>query len=341
MNFDETSLEQATAFHEYFLSARDIRLRDLAWAMKDSPEIELMDGSYDSLVPLWIWAKAQAEQQLPTVVASARPASAIFLGEPSDEQDRFMYLGELVERYVLETTRLQKPEMEWALGVGSYPGDWCHHRTTLRTVKGTYFSSSGIGRQLWLHAIHLLHRPDDMIYFSVHLEHHDGVSMPIGPSILTPFLDQPPLAWDDPARIPPLASDFASSEPAGSVGADAPGQQLPETELIFAAIGTDVEELERAKPLDEIAVAQTLAKLGFVGDGGPLEQQLRLPDSQILHASRAIMVDVFAHRNRLRALHFELHGSDENNAAVVAAFTELGHRLRARLGSEDDWTNNR
>lgn len=340
MKFDETTLEQATAFHEFFLSARDIRLRDLAWAMKDSSAIELMDGSFESLVPLWIWARAYAEAGLPAVSEFARPASARFLGQPVDERDRFMFLGELIERYVLEATHLEHPEMEWAIGVRSFPDDWRHHRTTLRTASGSYFGSSGIGRQLWRQANGLQRKPDDSIYFTVMLEHHDGVTVPTGPSILTPFLDQPPLAWDDPARMPPLASDFESDAPVPPA-VDAPGEQVAETELIFAAIGTDVEELERAKPLDEIAVAAVLNDLGFESDGESLEERLRASDSQLVHSSGAIMVDVFAHRGRLRALHFELHGSDTDNVAVVAAFTELGHRLRARLGSEDDWTNNR
>jgi len=339
MNFDETTLEQATAFHEFFVGAGERRLRDLAWAMRDSPEIELMDGTFDSLVPLWRWARAQAGLGLPSVPSFARPTAALFLGEPANERDRYDVLGEIVERYMLETALLQNPRLVWAIGIRSTQDEWAHHRTALRTPNGGFFTASGVGKQLWRHANQLGPRKrDDMLFLTVTGDYHEGVSTPTGPSMLTPFLGSPPLAWDDPARFPPLASDFGPSAPA--VPAREPGgSAVGETELIFAAIGTDVERLERANPLEEAAVAAVLADLGFEAEEPGLEHWLRAPEAEIVHASGGIMVDVFAHRTRLRALHFELHGSDEDNLAAVAAFTALGLRLRARLGSEDDWTN--
>lgn len=338
MNFDETTLEQATAFHEFFVGAREIRLRDLAWAMRDSPEIQQADGSYDSLVPLWEWALEHANAGLPSVPSGARPASAVFLGAPPDRMNRYNVLGENLERYVLEAVLAAQPQVEWAIGVRASPDDWRHHRTTLRFPNGRFFGSAGLGRQLWLHTEQGIRKRLDSLYLTVTWNYHDGVSVPTGPSILTPFLDRPPLAWDDPARVPPLASDFGPSAPAAPAREPA-GRAVGETELIFAAIGADVEELERARPLDESAVAATLAALGFAADAAGLEQNLRVPDVQLVHPSGGIMVEVFAHRKRLRALHFELHGSDEDNLAAVAAFTALGLQLRARLGSEDDWTN--
>ncbi len=337
MNFDETSLEQATAFHEYFLSVRDIRLRDLAWAMKDSPEIGLMDGSLESLVPLWIWARQHAAAGLPSVSRFDRPASAIFLGAPPDKMDRYNVLGETIERYVLEAALAARPQLVWAIGIRSFPDDWRHHRTTLRIPNGGFFGSSGMGKQLWLHAQHLVRKRDDMIFLTVTMDYHDGVSVPTGPSILTPFLDLPPLAWDDPARIPPIASEIGLGTPVTLAGPELAEPQSGESELIFAAIGTDVEDLAHARPLDEPAIAAVLAELGF--EARFLEDALRVSETQLLHPSSAILVEVFAHRDRLRGLHFELHGPEQENLAVVAAFTSLGHRLRARLGSEDDWAS--
>ena len=110
-----------------------------------------------------------------------------------------------------------------------------------------------------------------------------------------------------------------------------------EMELIFAAIGTDVEDFDHAKPLDELGVAATLSDLGFT----VTEDSLRISETQLEHPSASILIETYSYRRRLRALHFELHGSDKENLAVVAAFTTLGHRIHARLGSEDDWTNNR
>ena len=40
VKIEDTLLEQADALHEHLLSARESRLRDLAWAMKDDPRID-------------------------------------------------------------------------------------------------------------------------------------------------------------------------------------------------------------------------------------------------------------------------------------------------------------
>ena len=139
-----------------------------------------------------------------------------------------------------------------------------------------------------------------------------------------------------PGRLPAGASTASASSEVAEPLVEADG----ESELIFAAIGTDVQELELAEPLDESAIAAVLASFGFkAADGRFLEGALRTPETQLQHPSSAILVEVFADRDRLRALHFELHGSEQENLAAVAAFTDLGHRLHARLGAEDDWTN--
>ena len=311
-------------------------MRDLAWAMKGSAEIELMDGSADSLVPLWAWAKAHAQQGLLSVSESGRSATALFLGTEPDQLDRYNVLGENIEQYVLEVVLRRRPTASWGIATRAYKGDWLHHHTALRLENGVFFSLSGLGNQLWVSHYHGHRQPPDSLYLSVTGEYHDG-TVPSGPSILTPLLDQLPAALDDPVRSPPPASDVRSSESSALGDIEPLVEANGESELIFAAIGADVEELERAKPLDESAVAAVLAGLGFAGE--ELELGLRSSETQLLHPSSAILVEAFAHRDRLRGLHFELHGSEQENLAVVAAFTDLGHRLRARLGSEDDWAS--
>ena len=336
MRFDETSLEQATAYHEYFLRTRDIRLRDLAWAMRESPELQLMDGSYDSLVPLWTWANTHADAGLPSVPDGGGPPSSSFLDAGPSHLDGYNVLGENIERYVLESVLDRTPGARWEIATRAYEEDWMHHRTALRLPNGKVFGLSGLGRGLWVHHAHGVAVRADSLFLTVTGGYHDG-TVPTGTSILAPLLDEPPLPWDDPARVPPRASGFASAETAGVVANDSVRSTRGESELIFAAIGADVEELERAKPLDESAVAAVLAGLGFAGE--ELELGLRSSETQLLHPSSAILVEAFAHRDRLRGLHFELHGPEQENLAVVAAFTSLGHRLRARLGSEDDWAS--
>lgn len=338
MKCDETSFEQATAWHEYYMRTRQLRLRDLAWAMRGSPEIELMDGSADSLVPLWAWAKKHTESGLPSVPDGGRPASAIFLGAEPGPQDRFAALGESLQEYLLAVVSRRRPEAEWAIAISAYKGDYRRHHTALRLENGLYFVSSGLGRQLWVHHSVGSRKPADTLFVSVTGDRHDG-TIPTGSSILVPLLSEPQLPWDDPARVPPRASEIVGISPKAAKAVPVVSEQ-GESELIFAAIGTDVEQLERAKPLDEAAVAAVLDGLGFAPpEGLALDEVLRSPDAQLHHPTASILVDVFAHRRRLRALHLELHGTDAENGEVVAALTQLGMRLRARLASEDDWTN--
>jgi len=340
MKFSETTFTQATAYRDFMESSHESRLRDLAFLMQDSPEIELMDGSADSLVPLHIWAMAYSKQGLPGIPSGVRPASALFLGEPADQGDRFDVFGEMVEHYALEVAMRLYPGTNLVLMTGIDRHDHYHRHTGIRHPKGGQVVVAELGGSFLFHNLRESPKLKDALFNVVTFKRHDG-TVPTGPSILTPLLDAPQQAWDDPARIPPLASDFDTEDHSEVAVSRAPGTALAETELIFAAIGTDVERLERADPLEEAAVAAVLADLGFEAEEPGLEHWLRVPEAEIVHASGGIMVDVFAHRKRLRALHFELHGSDEDNLAVVAAFTALGLRLHARLGSEDDWTNNR
>ena len=340
MKISETTLAQASAYRDFMESSHESRLRDLAFVMQDSPEIELMDGSVDSLVPLWTWAMAYSKQGLPAIPERGRPASALFLGEAAGRRDRFDVFGEMVEHYALEVAMRFWPGGELAVVEGIDKHDDSHRVTGLGLPAGGRVVIAELGRSFYFHNLLESRMPADALVKMVTDHRHDG-TVPTGPSILTPLLDAPQQAWDDPARIPPLASDFDAEDHSEVAVSRAPGTALAETELIFAAIGTDVERLERADPLEEAAVAAVLADLGFKAEEPGLEHWLRVPEAEIVHASGAIMVDVFAHRKRLRALHFELHGSDEDNLAVVAAFTALGLRLHARLGSEDDWTNNR
>ena len=340
MKISETTLAQASAYKDFMESSHESRLRDLAFVMQDSPEIELMDGSVDSLVPLWTWAMAYSKRSLPGVPKAARPGSALFLGNEAGPRDRFDVFGEMVEHYTIEVAMRFWSDSELIVVDGIDKDDDSHRYTGVGLPSGGRIVIAQFGRSFYFHSLHETRKPADALVELVTDHRHDG-TVPTGPSILTPLLDAPQQAWDDPARIPPLASDFGTEEFSGVAVSQVPGTALAETELIFAAVGTDVERLERAGPLEEAAVAAVLADLGFKAEEPGLEHWLRVPEAEIVHASGGIMVDVFAHRKRLRALHFELHGSDEDNLAVVAAFTALGLRLHARLGSEDDWTNNR
>jgi hypothetical protein len=153
-------------------------------------------------------------------------------------------------------------------------------------------------------------------------------ALPTGVSLLLPYLG----GNEDTPDFDLSAADDAASDPAddGLVG----------DELILVRPGSSVEQLERARPIDADAVAETLARLGFKRMSGeiPTVDDILVNEFTEFLLDETAMAITLAWRGKLRAVQLSsIRAYPVPWAELVGEFTALGERIGAKLAREDEF----
>jgi hypothetical protein len=162
-----------------------------------------------------------------------------------------------------------------------------------------------------------------LLEFILKLSRHSPVVSPSG-SILTPLLEMPPAPADDPARLVPAR---------GAAGTPVPGPELmgPTEERIIVGVGSDLEEIEQARPLDEVAASIELTAIGAHMDGDTITPELLLAGRTVIVGDELVLIEAVCAGGRLRGLAFEPINVTPKRWAQIE--TEM-RTLAARLGAE-------
>lgn len=331
MFMHQVSAVDADRYLEHVIRRGPVRLADLAHHMAATGgPIEQMDGTHASLVPLWEWFVQQQRAGFPGIPENVSPSFVQFLGltAPTEEL-RSAYAVEPFAHYLFELVRTYSPDAHWGL----YPwqvksDDRRNEPAVLCSVWGVFMAEEP-GRNI---AARLLDgapgrdrqsRLYELIEHLLKLSRHSPVVSPSG-SILTPLLDIPPAPADDPARLVP-ARDAAKAPVLG------PELMGPTEERIIVSVGSDLEKIEQARPLDEMAASIELTAIGGHVDGAPITPELLLADRTIIVGDELVLIEAVCSGGRLRGLAFEPINVTPKRWAQLE--TEM-RALAARLGAE-------
>ncbi|GGE96814.1 hypothetical protein [Mycetocola zhadangensis] len=117
---------------------------------------------------------------------------------------------------------------------------------------------------------------------------------------------------------------------------------LLESELVFAAVGADTENLESAPALDAAVIAELMNRYDFVtAEGIPATVGGLTRDGihEFASSETPAAISALSDGGALRALFIELlHPDDQRVHSLVMAFDALGSSSGYRLASEDAMT---
>ncbi|WP_129586730.1 hypothetical protein [Microterricola viridarii] len=324
----------AERYLQHVIQRGPIRLVDLAHHMAATGgPIELMDGSHASLVPLWEWHVQQWRAGFPGIAEGASSSYAQFLGLTGPTESlRATYAAEPFAHYLFEMVRRYSPDAHW----GPYPwrvksDDRRNEPAVLCSVWGLVMAEEPARNAT---ARLLQGRPGrdsptrfyDLLEFILKLSAHPVVLPPAG-SILTPLLQIAPAPRDDPGRLVP----HRGSTPVPATGAG-PALIGPTEDLIVVAPGADLENVEQAPPLDEVAACIGLTALGGHLDGDPITPRALLDGCSIIVGDELALVQAVSAGGRLRGLGFEpINVTPARWAELQSEMRAFAHSLGAQL----------
>ena len=352
ISFKELSDAGAAIYRAHVIARGPARLQSLARALwsSDGP-IEEMDGSLESLKPLWKWWVDYARNGFPggelgvssRVRALSTPAEleeiGVFPSPPSLES---------MQHYVFEVARHIDPEVRW-----DYPPrrkrvqDVGLNETGLRLGNGMIIDlannlaiAASAAREGRSDRMGAPYDRDTFLFDEVTKYLRDvktSSSSVQGESLLTPLLELPTIIWDDPMKVTPLETE-AEAEARGAIAVPEPSRAGEDTLLIGR--GADFDELPTAPPLDETIAARALNEVGFrTTRGGPVDpatlaegtQYFELPDS-------GASIESEAHGGRLRSLILGPIALTESEwGDLRSELQKLATTLSAELRGEGDY----
>lgn len=317
--------------------AHEARLQDLAVWMRDrGGPVEEMDASTASLVTLWEWVISEVQAGLPGIPDGARSAKAEFLRYTNEAPNpRARSVGEPIADYIFEVLRRENPSAYWGVDPAAeksstryqqpgilLPGDRFFIHAVDFAPRWTAGVEKGLPRSFW----------KDILLTEME---YSGWQRPTreerGTSILTPLLDLPRVAPDDPVRRLPLAREVVEPDDGRWSISD-----------VGAKIAADLDREDDPNnwaPLDEQLIAEMLNLHGWhTPEGDPLTPEFVGTDGvQLMWGDDQVMLEVTADEGHPRLLHLDILAvTDEEWAMVEAHLEELAVRLGARLGVAGD-----
>jgi len=357
-DFSTLTAEQAAQFREHVVGREDARLADLArWVAATTGPLDALDGSIDSIEALWVWFLKFRASKFPGVPDGPRPSVLIEMSKAPPklrEYWRSQYVAETMQHYLFRVVRRVDPGARWA--VQPDPASEEFQRTVIVTGGRSVDITSPIMTMAMIAHIGVV-LVDEPTKLQENFLHYFGWSDDVpavapGPSVLAPYLEQPVVALDDPRRQPPVFEQVAGRavEKRGEGGVPAPAkaekvattpdETAPLSDLILASQGSELENLESAKPISATSVATTMKKLGFVDAEGKRisAAKLRAPEGQFVLGNDLVLVETIAAGGRLRALMVQpINIKKDAWGEVFAAFVALAVKQRLRFASEDEF----
>lgn len=209
-SFFDLTHDEALRFRDHVQARHAARLSDLAWSLADTDgPVDELDGSEQSLVPLWAWFKGFVKRGLPGVAPQAQSSMSRRLGRAATENDRIYFAAEMLEHYAFEVVRRTHPDVRW--GVYRQVG---RGRDLDQNLTGFEFPDGVVTPIGWRFATITLQFLDGDEVAStdealrnlvrrVYRVPASGSAHAPGPSLLAPLLAAPRVSDDDPSRLVP------------------------------------------------------------------------------------------------------------------------------------------
>lgn len=339
MTFENLSRADAERYRARIEADHEPRLAELARLLTEAGlSLDEFDGTVDSLVPVWEWTLEAATQDYVVVPPDAQFRRLALHVYDADIPARG-HVSELLAHYLFEVARRCFGAAEWRVlarpgfadhqqtamayrdGAGvewiSYPLDYCYNVLWTLDEPGT--RSPEFLRTVALKGTLRCSEADQ-----------DRVlALPRGESLLAPFLGE-----DE------STPEFELSGPRKCEDTEPGDDGLVGDELILARSGSSVEQLERARPIDADAVAETLGRLGFIRSSGevPTADEIAANEFTEFLLDETAMAITLAWRGKLRAVQLSsIRAYPVPWAELVGEFTALGERIGAKLAREDEF----
>jgi hypothetical protein len=304
--FTKISPASAQRYCDLLAARSPAMLSDLAYRLHQSGgPIESMNGSKGSLKPLWAWFVGQFEMGLPGIPSTAQPAAALAVGTPLDEQfGRVRFAAEPIVEYVFQVLRSSDSSAHWAVASIHDPRNSDFQRPVVRTRQWGEVKAEDIGDQPAVGLVSSFKRSsrrERLFDILCHATDDTEAVAENAPSILTRWLERPPVPADDPIRRGPVWSEVQTSR-----GADVLSPVVTEGYFI-AHESMDPSRPELAVPLDAETIAASLRSAGWhVESAGPVTaDQLRSGYHELVLGDGLAVMQSTASDGQLRLLSVE------------------------------------
>ena len=338
--YEMVSASSAQEYVDHIERRASARLSDLAHHMATTGgPIELMDASFESLLPLWAWFQEQFRLGLPGIPDDARPSEVRFFDFAPSPHDRVRFAAEPISHYLFEIIRTSSEDARWVMDT-SVPNTTEYQRPVvlatgwprvpadqMPTSAASALSRGVPGTE---DPARFRNNADRIYHFTKHT-----VRFPHSGSILEPLLAIPLIPEDDPSRTVPTAREqdnFELNPDRSPGGGGGEGWALADSR-------TNLVEPERARPLKEAVLARELSRLGWHIDGAPVTMAaLRDNDSQIVLRDEMALMEPFVFKGRLRVLSIDtVNISDAEFEQMEADLRAVASMIGARFGESEEF----
>jgi len=315
MQVSQTTEADAIAYRDHVRALGPVRLSDLAYHMAETGgPVEAMDGSIESLQPLWTWYTSRMALGFPEVPNGSVPSYTRFLQwKLANATGKAAYAIEPVAHYLLVLLRRYLPDAHWDLHPPVVRDDDSQHLTVVLAGNGYERPLEQIPYGLALTVLKEMggrSAPDYLRTKAVRMLGLDGLGDPLSQesAVLLSYLQEPPVPASDRRRFITGAGSSRTMEP--------PTERVSvalERHYIAAADANLNEPLEALPVMDASRLAPALAGIGAHVSGRALsESDLLNDESVILLGDWLLQIVPQVSGNRLRSLRIELlQGSAE------------------------------
>ncbi|MFT3796893.1 hypothetical protein [Microbacterium sp.] len=345
MRFSDVDRPVAEDYLRYVRGTHEVRLWELAnWVSATGGPVEVLDGSLESLEPLYVWFKRFVDAGMPGVPGGSAPEAGRLLGWSEVDPDwlRQLYGAEVLTHYLFEVVLRYRPDTEWTLFTAP-PGKmrWSSDQETgimisLRDGR-TWAEIFNVGRALLRQYVERdkLSDPEDRFRSwaaSVYVWGKRPELPPSG-SILAQFVGEPrPDASPSDGPVPTFTPGPIRRETASSVKADlaallnaTPPGGIDDGDWTLAAPDA-TGDLEEARPLPAGKVLAELNRRGYVTLDGERVTARHLGEGiteLFMPESATVDIALLVSGRKLRAVHADVVG--EGGAGILAALARIPH----------------
>lgn len=336
--FYDYSEEEARRFLQFVIDREPFMLSELArWMEQTGGPVDEMDGSVESLVPLWVWFVEFALDGYPTVSTDAVSTRNRAVSERELTDQRRHVATEPVEHYVFQVIKGIYADAHWDLFVDQ--GRSATHVDLFQFETGIRFDGDRweqVGHRLRAMSFTI---PGNIRNSNRPTKLRESIEEAFGPfastrinfgkSILRRLVDEPILGISD-LVVPILV-------PLPQIDEEVVGVR---DEIVLARSSL---RLGREKPglsMESTRVGAELSALGFCKvDGTSLSgEDLSKDEAEFVWGEKPVLLQTRVVKGKLVALMFSAHGADVVDwVRMITALTDMARRFDARVGTTDSF----
>lgn len=341
MQISQTTEADAIAYRDHVRALAPVRLSDLAYHMSQTGgPVDVMDGTVESLQPLWEWYSNRMAVGFPEVPSGSAPSYTRFLHwNLASATGKAAYAVEPIAHYLLVLLRRYLPDAQWDLHPPVVPDDDSRHLTVVRAANDYERPLEQIPYGLALTALKEMggrSAPDYLRTKAVRMLGLEALGDPVASdfAVLAPYLHEPPVAATDPRRFISSAGSSRMVE----TGAERVSVAL-ERHYIAMSDANLNNELIDVPPIDASCLSQSLAAMGAKVAGAPVTEVDLLNDqSAILVGDWLLQLSPQVADGRLRSVRVELlQGSAEEWEAFEGALAGAAAAAMAKFGPSHEF----